>query len=174
MLSIQQNIITDFNQKKLIYQKCILEKKNKECFKSDSSILDTEKIQTVLQNYNNGSIDFLQFVTTIIEDKLYLQLHKNNINDTVLNKEIVSVLIDINYQITNKIKKCKEKLQKNNQTTIVYLLNSYNKQYKIKQGLSLIPFEDLGLEKDLLGNIENETEKKELQNIKKNMMNGLR
>ncbi len=173
MLGIKNKILFNFNKNNLLYQDCIRAKKMN-CFQESGILGKSKLINNLFSQYNQGKIENLQFIITLIEDKMSLQLHNNNFTqnkqEILLNQEIISILLDINHSIKDKLQFINKQLENNNQVSIEYLLQLYNNKFRTNKGLSKIQFEDLGLtEND--ENKKNNYEKEFLNSIKEQFNN---
>ena len=166
MLSVQQNIFSDFLKQTIQFNLCQKMPTKKTCF-TDSSLLGKEspELEELFSEYKRGTINNLQLITTLSNENMLLQFHNNGLqnNESRLHKKIISILIDQNQEIKQQLLDINRKLQKINQHTIELDLHYYNQKYRIRKGLQTYFFEQLGIEQS--ESIRNEDEKKEFEKL---------
>ncbi len=168
-MMIATTLINEFAVKNTMYEDCILNKKQK-CFMTndDTLLTNNHQIKQMFVNYNNkNNENNLQFlVTGLKNNQLALEIHNNTILNSKIKTKIISILLDTNKNINKELSIINDQLNTTyNKHQIEYLLKIHNKRYKIKNGLSTIKFEDLGIENN--SNEDDENEELEIANLKR-------
>ena len=168
------NLLNDYFTKNVMLEECI-QNKTQNCFKirneDDSILLTNNEIKSVFQNYNNDKSNSLQLqflVTPLQNNQLVLEIHENKTLSETIKIKIISILLDEHINLDKELQVINRKINLFNKNKIIYLLKKFNQQYKIKNGLAKIRFEELNFEDTAEHNEdedENKEEQKELKRI---------